>query len=69
MKVLRSEGTRAGEPFVKHLDGEIRELRPLRNRILFAAWHQETLVLLHCFVKKSQKTPKRGSKKAQYLRR
>ncbi len=30
-------GTAAGEPYVKHLDGEIWELRPLRDRILF--WH------------------------------
>ncbi len=38
IKVLSEHGTRAGEPYVKHLTGDIWELRPLRDRILFAAW-------------------------------
>lgn len=32
---LSEHGTAMGEPFIKHLDGEIWELRPLRDRILF----------------------------------
>ena len=48
-----------GEPYIKHLDGEIWELRPIRDRILFAAWHQGGFVLLHHFMKKTQKTPAR----------
>lgn len=59
MQTLAINGTRAGEPFVKHLDGEIWELRPLRDRILFAAWLDGQFVLLHHFMKKTQKTPKR----------
>ncbi|MBP5737985.1 MAG: type II toxin-antitoxin system RelE/ParE family toxin [Abditibacteriota bacterium] len=35
----------------------MRELRPIKNRILFAAWYENTFILLHCFTKKSQKTP------------
>ncbi len=35
IEILRVYGTQAGEPYIKHLDGEIWELRPLRNRILF----------------------------------
>ena len=31
LKVLSEYGTRAGEPYVKHLDGDIWELRPLRD--------------------------------------
>lgn len=34
---LTESGTRIGEPVVKHIKGEIWELRPLRDRILFAA--------------------------------
>ncbi|MDI9461817.1 MAG: type II toxin-antitoxin system RelE/ParE family toxin [Saccharofermentanales bacterium] len=59
IKVLQLHGTKAGEPYMKHLEGEIWELRPLRDRILFAAWSRGQFVLLHCFMKKTQKTPKR----------
>ena len=37
IKILNIYGTSAGTPFIKHLDGEIWELRPLRDRILFVA--------------------------------
>ena len=33
IKVLSEYGTQAGEPYIKHLDGEIWELRPIRDRI------------------------------------
>ena len=59
VKSLSEYGTYVGEPIVKHLDGEIWELRPLNNRVLFAAWTGKSFVLLHHFVKKTQKTPKR----------
>ena len=38
IKVLSEYGTQAGEPYIKHLDGEIWELRPLRDRIFFVGW-------------------------------
>lgn len=59
VKILSMNGTQAGEPFVKHLEGPIWELRPLRDRILFAGWVDGQFVLLHHFMKKTQKTPKR----------
>lgn len=65
LKILSEYGTRAGEPYVKHLEGEIWELRPLRDRILFAAWNGESFVLLHCFMKQTQKTPKREIEQAK----
>ena len=34
--VLKNKGTAAGMPYIKHLDGDIWELRPIRDRILFA---------------------------------
>jgi len=65
IKTLSEYGTRAGEPYIKHLDGEIWELRPLRDRILFIAWVNGGYVLLHHFMKKTQKTPAREIEKAK----
>ena len=67
MKILELKGTRAGEPFVKHLEEDIWELRPLRDRILFAVWVNDSFVLLSHFMKKTQKTPKREIEKAKRL--
>ena len=47
IEILSQYGTQAGEPYIKHLDGEIWELRPLRDRILFVAWHNGSFVLLY----------------------
>ena len=65
IKVLSEYGTQAGEPYIKHLDGEIWELRPLRDRIFFVARVNESYVLLHRFMKKTQKTPVREIEKAK----
>ena len=62
---LRSAGHKAKEPYAKHLSGDIWELRPLRDRILYAAWDDNCFILLHHFVKKTQKTPPRELKKAK----
>ena len=65
IQVLQSVGIAAGEPYMKHLDGEIWELRPIRNRILFAARSGDTFILLHPFVKSTQKTPRREIEQAK----
>jgi phage-related protein len=65
IKALRTYGIMAGEPYIKHLDGEIWEIRPLRNRILFAALPEDRFILLHCFIKKTQKTPRREIEQAK----
>lgn len=65
VKALSEYGTRAGEPYIKHLDGDIWELRPLRDRILFAAWDGSGFVLLHVFMKQTQKTPQREIEQAK----
>jgi len=65
MAALQECGTRLGEPFVKFLEEDIWELRPLSNRIFFFYWKDNTFVLLHHFVKKSQKTPKKEIEKAK----
>ena len=65
IELLSQHGTRTGEPYIKHLDVEIWELRPLRDRILFVAWLDGSFVLLHHFVKKTQKTSRREIEKAK----
>lgn len=57
IKVLSEVGTLAGMPYMRHLEGEIWELRPIRDRILFAGVVGGAFVLLHSFMKQSQKTP------------
>ena len=67
IEILKQYGLQAGEPYIKHLEDEIWELRPLRNRILFVAWQGDSFVLLSIFVKKTRKTPKREIEKAKRL--
>lgn len=64
VKALQEYGTRIGNPIVKHIEGELWELRPLKNRIFFFYWRDNKFVLLHYFIKKTQKTPKREIEKA-----
>jgi phage-related protein len=66
INALGEYGLQLRESYIKHLDGEIWELRPLRNRILFVAWHDNSFVLLHQFMKKTQKTPAREIEKAKW---
>lgn len=63
---LREGGTRIGSYYVKHLDAEIWELRPIKDRILFAAWIENSFVLLHQFRKDTQKTPRSEIEKAKH---
>lgn len=63
--MLSESGTLLPANIVKHLDGEIWELRPIRDRILFAGVFGDSFVLLHSFVKKTQKTPKREIEQAK----
>lgn len=63
--LLDKNGLSIGEPYIKHLKGDIWELRPLRNRILFAALVEGRFVLLHVFLKKTQKTPVTEIEKAE----
>lgn len=59
IRVLQEYGTRAGLPYIKHIEGDIWELRPQPERILFLSYVGNTFVLLHHFRKKTQKTPKK----------
>ena len=59
IKALQEYGTRIGKPIVKHIEGNLWELRPLSNRIFFFYWKDNKFVLVHHFIKKSQKTPRK----------
>ncbi len=65
LDILEEMGTRVGEPVTKHLDGDIWELRPLANRILYAYYKDNKFLMLHHFKKKSQKTPRGEVDKAK----
>lgn len=65
LDLLSEYGTHLGGPYVKHLDGEIWELRPLSDRILFAAIVGGRFVILHIFKKQTKKTPAREIEQAK----
>lgn len=65
INAIAVKGTRIGEPMTKHLDGDIWELRPLSNRILYAYCKENKFVLLHHFIKKTQKTPAKELEQAK----
>ena len=56
---LEDKGTRAGDKFTKRVSGDIWELRPGKNRILFFGWQGNHFVLLHHFMKRTRKIPVR----------
>ena len=67
IKKLKKEGLSLKKEYIKHIDGEIWELRPLKDRILFAYYKDNKFILLSCFVKKTRKTPRREILRAKKL--
>jgi Phage-related protein len=65
IRALENYGTRMGEPKVKHIDGSLWELRPLSHRIVFFYWRDNKFILLHHFIKKTQKTPAKEIEQAK----
>lgn len=64
---LSQYGTRIGQPMVKHIEGDIWELRPLRNRIFFFYWKENKIILLHYYIKKSQKMSNKEFKRQKEI--
>lgn len=62
--LLSKKGIAIGEPYIKHISKDIWELRPVRDRILFAYWDNNKFILLNIFMKKTRKTPKSEFEKA-----
>ena len=67
IRLLKKHVLLLGTPYIKHLDSDIWELRPLRDRILFAYWDNNKFILLSYFMKQTQKTPPREIEKAKRL--
>ena len=61
--LLEEFGLQIGTPYVKHLQDKLWELRvPVgRNayRVIYMAYTGRRFILLHAFLKKTQKTPKK----------
>ena len=57
LSILEEHGVKVGEPYVKHIDSDIWELRPTNDRIFFFHWRNRIFILLHYFTKKTRKTP------------
>lgn len=64
---LSQNGLSIGEPYIKYLKNGIWELRPLRDRILFAYYDNNKFILLTCFMKQIQKTPRKEIERAKKL--
>jgi len=65
IQLLEVIGTRQSPDNVKHIVGDIWEIRPGRNRVFFVHVEEGKFVLLHHYRKKTQKTPKREIIKAK----
>ena len=63
LELLEQSGTALGMPYVRHIEDRLWELRIKLSsditRVFYFVPAKETIVLLHGFVKKTQKTPKR----------
>jgi len=63
IELLREKGGHLYEPYAKHIKGPLWELRidfgRLASRIFYLLGPQKMIVLLHAFMKKTQKTPRR----------
>lgn len=68
IELLKKNGTFLPENITKHIEENIWELRPGNNRIFYFFHEQETFILLHTFMKKSNKTPKREILKSKRKR-
>ena len=64
IKILERYRTRAGLPYMKYIQDDIWELRPIKDRIFFAYYKENTFLLLHYYKKKTRKAPQREIQKA-----
>lgn len=61
IEFLRINNGYLDEPYSKHIKGKIRELRidfsRARHRVFYFTFINKTIILLHVFLKKTNKTP------------
>ena len=65
IELLAKNGSTLSEDIMKHIEDEIWELRPGKNRVLYFFYRKNKYILLHHFIKKTQKTPRREIEKAK----
>ncbi len=62
-ELIQELGPAIGEPYIKHLDNGLLEIRAKGKegigRSIFCYQKGQKIVILHSFIKKSQKTPKK----------
>ncbi len=67
MQLLEIYGLTLNEPYIKKSDSNIWELRPLKDRFIFAYYSGRKFIILSHFVKKTQKTPRYEIERAKRL--
>ena len=69
IEFLRVNEGRLDEPYSRHIEGKIRELRVdfhrNRHRIFYFAFVGQKIIILHAFLKKTAKTPVNEINKAR----
>lgn len=69
VEFLRASKGVLDEPYSKHINGKIRELRvdfgKNKHRIFYFTFVEKCIVFLHVFLKKTAKTPSEEIKKAE----
>ena len=64
-EIIERMGTRAGLPYITHVEGDIWGLRPLKDRFFFLYCKGDKLIALHHFYKKTKKTPQKEINQAK----
>lgn len=65
LTLLSEYGLSLSTPYIKYIENQIWELRPMHNRILFASYSNNRFIILSIFLKRTQKTPRREIEKAK----
>lgn len=72
VQILQEKGNQLREPYSKHLEDEIFELRGKIgsdiSRVLYFFYYDGKIILTNGFVKKTQKTPKLEIERAKIYR-
>lgn len=73
LKVLQEQGNRLREPYSKHLEDGIFEVRGKVgsdiSRVLYFFYYGGRIILTNGFIKKTQKTPRNELEKAELCRK
>ena len=73
LKVLQEQGNRLREPYSKHLDDGIFEIRGKVgtdiSRVMYFFYYGGRIILTNGFIKKTQKTPKSESEREKQYRK